>query len=319
MNLLVAVLLFIIGLVCIVKGGDYFVDAASWFSEITGIPKLIVGATVVSFATTLPELLVSVTASIEGVNGIATGNAIGSVACNTGLIMGISILMMPVPIKLSGFLDKGILLIVSTMALTYFGMDGQLVATEAMVLFALLGLFFYFNVSGAMAANSGKSKKDRKGISDKKDIYRNLIKFVVGVTGIVIGARLLVDNGEMIALAIGVPASVVGLTLVALGTSLPELVTTLTAISKKESNLSIGNILGANTIDITMILSTCALLSSDGLALTQSTVFMDLPVTLLLIIIAVIPPIFTKRLMRWQGGLMIAIYLVYVISITFIL
>ncbi len=316
--LLMPSLMFIVGLVLIVKGGDYFVTAASWMSEKTGIPKMIVGATVVSFATTLPELIVSVTATYKGLNGIAIGNAIGSVTCNTGLILGVSFLLLPVQVKLSTFLDKGILMIVSTLCLMFFSLDGKLVTTETYVLFGLLALFFYFNVSGAIS--SGKENKEGgtrvKTATSSSEVLLNLAMFVGGSVGIIIGAQLLVDNGETIARFFNVPDSVIGLTIVALGTSLPELVTTLTAIAKKESSLSVGNIIGANTIDMTLILSTCSLVSADGLTIEPATYMLDIPVSLSLMCIAIIPTIFTKKFSRWQGVLMLLVFGAYIWYVT---
>lgn len=159
MTLITPSILFVASLLLIVKGGDYFVDAASALSELTGIPKIIVGATVVSIATTMPELLVSVTATLKGLNGIAIGNVIGSAAFNTGTILGLSIAVLPAVMKRSAFLDKGLLMIASTIALMIFTKDQLLTKSESFVLFSLLAIFFYLNISSAI--HQGRSSTER--------------------------------------------------------------------------------------------------------------------------------------------------------------
>lgn len=316
MTLIMPGLLFAISLVLIVKGGDYFVDAASALSEQTGIPKIIVGATVVSLATTMPELLVSVTATLKGLNGIATGNVIGSAAFNTGIILGLSIAVMPAVMKRRVFLDKGLLMIASTLVLIVFTKDQLLSIPESFVLFCLLAIFFYFNLSSAITQS--RQATERPADWTLKEMLLTLIKFAGGALAIVFGARLMVDNGEILARSLGVPESIIGLTLVAVGTSLPELVTTITALTKKEPGLFIGNVIGANTIDITMVLSSCALISGRGLAVDPRAYQIDLPVTLLLMGIAIIPPAITGKFQRWQGLLLLLIYGGYLRYITMI-
>lgn len=306
MTLITTGLLFTFALLLMIKGGDYFVDAACALAEQTGIPKLIVGATVVSLATTMPELLVSVTATLKGLNGIAIGNVIGSAAFNTGVILGLSITVLPAVMRRSAFLDKGLLMLGSTIVLMLFAKDRLLSISEALVLFCLLAIFFYLNINSAV--EQGRQNPQRPAPWTLGEALLTLMKFAGGALAIVFGARMLVDNGEVLARALKVPESIIGLTLVAAGTSLPELVTTISALAKKEPALSIGNIIGANTIDITLILSSCGLISGRGLAMEQRAYLIDLPVTLLLMGIAILPPALTGKFQRWQG---IALLLVY--------
>ncbi len=318
-TIFVPVVLFCVGLVLIVKGGDYFVDSARWISLRTGIPKMIVGCTIVSLATTLPELLVSITATSSGLNGIAIGNAVGSVTANTGLIMGLSLLMMPVAVARSTIIDKGVLLIGSTFLLLLFSLDGELVLLESIILFGLLAVFVYLNVRNTLVFSEGvdDGKDTLPPFSFfSKECMLGIAKFVGGAVSMVIGARLLIVNGEFLARSFGVSEAIIGLSIVAIGTSLPELATTLTAIKKGESELSVGNILGANTIDITMILATCSFISKDGLVIGRQTIMLDLPITLLLIVIGVVPALITQQFKRWQAALMLGIYFAYMIYIT---
>lgn len=309
MEYLPALLLFAVGVLFIVKGGDYFVDAASWIAEVSGIPKFVVGATIVSLATTLPELLVSSIAAYEGKVDMAIGNAVGSVAANTGLILGISLLFMPVAIRRKQLAPKGLLLMATIGALWLVAGNGSLSVGKSVVLFVIFGVFLLENVLAAKAAPDALSEE--RPARDRKTVCVNLAKFVFGTAGIVIGSQLLVDKGSLLARVIGIPESIIGLTAIAIGTSLPELVTTITAIRKKESSLSVGNILGANIIDTALILPVCAVISGGSIPVSAQNLAADIPVTLLLAGLAIIPALMTKKFHRWQGALCIAVYLGY--------
>lgn len=310
-NMVYVVIMFIIGLVCIVKGGDVFVDAATWIAEATKIPKFIIGATVVSFATTLPELLVSAFATAEGSNGIAVGNAVGSVTANVGLIMSISILCMPAVVKRSEVAFKGSLMVLACAALFAFSFNGHLTIAPSVIILLIFVIFMIENIV------TGKKSMGIEHVENPikvtgKDVAINLTKFVLGAAGIVVGSDLLVDEGTVIAKSLGVSEAVIGVTLIAVGTSLPELVTTITAIIKKQSDLSIGNIIGANIIDLTLILPICSFISGGSLVIDKQSSLLDMPVCLLIISIAILPTIIRKKLTRAQGLIMICIYIGYV-------
>lgn len=308
-----AVILFIIGIILIVKGGDFFVDAASWMAEVSGIPKFVVGATVVSLATTMPELLVSSMAAAEGKVDMAIGNAIGSVIANTGLIMAVGVFFMVPVMKRKQLLPKGILLLVTVGALWLLGMGGSLTIKESIVLLIIFIIFIAVNVMEAKAGagTSTEEKPDHSG----KVIVINICKFVFGAIGIVIGSQLLVDKGSFIAGELGVPEKVIALTAVAIGTSLPELVTTITAIVKKQSSLSVGNIVGANIIDCALILPVCAIISKGSVAVSESTVRMDMPVCALVTAVMLIPSFFTEKFQKWQAVAALVIYAVYLVIV----
>lgn len=251
MEMFLAVLLFVIGLVLIIKGGDFFVDAASWIAEVSGIPNFIIGATIVSLATTLPELLVSIMATAGGQTGIAVGNAVGSVTANTSLILAISLVFAPCVVSRKQFGLKGFLMILSSVLLFVLSLSGHLKLLPSLLLFIVLGVFVYENIASAKKEGGNV---ERRRIENKKEIVVNILKFIFGAAGIVVGARLLVDNGTIIAEKLGVPDSIIGVTMIAIGTSLPELTTAIIALVKKKGNLSLGNIIGANIIDMTLIL-----------------------------------------------------------------
>lgn len=312
MELAMIIFLFIVGIVFIVKGGDYFVDAASWIAEVSGIPKLIIGATIVSLATTLPEMLVSVMAAAKGSVDMAIGNAVGSVTANIGLIMAISLVCMPGIIKRSDYLIKSVLMLAAAALIVFSGFKGETGMAVSAALLVIFILFLWENIASAkrsMKAEEGGEEK--KQISGKKEVITNLIKFAVGAVGIVWGADLLVDNGSALATMIGIPERVIGVTIIAVGTSLPELITTITAIIKKQSSLSVGNILGANIIDLTLILPLSAFVSGKALPIAETSARLDLPACLVVGCIAVIPAMIFQKFQKWQGILLLAVYAVY--------
>lgn len=311
MSTFFVVVLFLLGILLIVKGGDIFVDAASWMAEVSGIPKLIIGATVVSVATTLPEIIVSLLAAFQGKPDMAIGNAVGSVTVNIGFIMALSIVCMPAVMKRSKLAFKGLLMLLSVLLLYLFSRGGELKVAASLVLLALFLVFIVENVHEAKksmdSGNTGKTKLN------KKELAVNLAKFIFGAAGIVLGAQLLVDNGSTLARILGIPESIISATMIAIGTSLPELVTTVTAIVKKQSALSIGNIIGANIIDLTVILPLCAIVSGGALPISRQGILLDLPVCLGIIAVAILPTLFTQKFSRLQGILLMLVYIAYVV------
>lgn len=307
-SLLAVILLFLVGLVLIVKGGDLFVDAAVWMAEASGMPKFLIGATVVSFATTLPELMVSVTGVLKGEVDLAVGNAVGSVTANTGLILGISVVCIPALIHRRQIAPKALLMAAASLTLLLLCRGGTLRLGPSAILLVIFILFIWENISSAKTAPQAAGSS----AVDKKEAPRQIIKFLLGIMAIVLGADLLIDNGSALAAALGVPSAIIGVTVIAIGTSLPELVTTLTAIAKRESSLSVGNIIGANIIDLTMILPVCSLLSGGSLTISQQGVALDLPACFLIILLGILPPLVKGRFYRWQGAAMLASYAFYV-------
>lgn len=303
--------LFAVGLGLIIKGGDFFVDAASWIAESFGIPKFIVGATIVSLATTLPELLVSITAAFEGQTEMAIGNAIGSVTANSGLIMGISVLFAPMVICRKTFMPKGFLLLGSVLLLYLLSLGGYLNVLPAMLMFVLLALFFVENVISAKNEIKCAQEQPKSVEKDKKTVTVNTVKFILGILGIVGGSRLLVTYGTLLAEKWGVPEAVISVTMIAIGTSLPELTTTIVALTKKQSSLSVGNIIGANIIDLTLILPICSIISGKSLPIQRQTMWLDMPFCLGIIAIAIIPTVIFKKFHKLQGLAMLAAYATY--------
>ncbi len=336
LEIIIALVLFAVGIVLIVKGGDWFVDAASWIAEVLGIPQFIVGATIVSFATTLPELLVSAIAAAQGESAIAIGNAVGSVTANSGLIMAIALIVAPFALKRKDFALQGSLLLASVALL--FGLSSGALVDGAqfglnmylgILLFIPLVIFMTYNVfSAKKEMSAGKTamlnnygmKADLEKVvvaKDKKTIVNNVFKFVFGLGFIVGGAQLLVDYASSLAEMAGIPKEVISATIVAVGTSLPELVTMVTALAKKKGSMSVGNIIGANIIDITLILPICALIAGTAggagtfLPVVLENMVFDFPFCLGIVTIAILPSLFTQKFQRWQGISMLTAYVAY--------
>lgn len=343
MEKVVMYLLFVVGVVLIVKGGDWFVDGAVWLAEVTKIPKFIIGATIVSLATTLPEIIVSTIAAVKGHSilvsgvgnyiaasqekvGMAIGNGIGSVICNTALILAVSITFMPIAAERKSFAPKGFLLLAALIALFAFSFGGNFPIAGAVVLIVIFALYIAENIrsaknqstmnpaSGVAEASSGVAAET--AATDKKSIVLNILRIVFGAACIVFGSQLLVDNGSKIASSWGVSEAVIGVTIVAVGTSLPELVTAITSLVKKQSDMSVGNVIGANVIDTTLILAVCSFVYGGKLPVSAQNIYLDFPVAILVTLIAVVPTTICKKFRRWQGIVMLAIYLAYLILVT---
>lgn len=307
MEIAIAAGLFVLGLVLIVKGGDVFVDAAVWTARASGMPPFLIGATIVSLATTLPELLVSLFAAAQGNAGMAVGNAVGSVTANTGLILAVALLFLPHAIRRAQYLLQSLLLIGATALLWLLSWlsDGQLPALWSAALLPFLALYLWNSVRTARREQA--APEERLPATGRR-VAQNVAKFLCGAAALAAGSQLLVDGGSTLASAFGVPDELIAVTLVAVGTSLPELVTTLTAVRKKQASLSVGNILGANLIDTCLILPASALLAGGTLSVPAQAITLDMPVCLLLTLVGLAPTLVRGRFSRWQGALLLSLY-----------
>lgn len=311
MDYALILVIFLGGIILIVKGGDWFVDAASYIAEVSGIPKLIVGATIVSLATTLPEMLVSAMAALQGKTDMAVGNAVGSVTANLGLIMALSVICMPVCIRRGDYLFKSLLMLAAAWIVAAGGREGAVGLGPSLALMVVFALFLFENLRCAhrsMRCGGAGDLSIFRPAPARRDLLFQCLKFTAGAVAVVMGADLLVDSGSALARLAGVSERIIGVTIVAVGTSLPELVTTVTAIAKRQSALSIGNILGANILDLTLILPMSALVSGEALPIAPVSSAVDLPACLLVGCIAVIPAMVSARFQRWQGAALLAMY-----------
>ncbi len=322
--------LFAVGIILIVKGGDWFVDGAAWIAEVTGIPKFIVGATIVSVATTLPEIFVSSIAAVEGheilMSGVgdyifqaeekvslAIGNGVGSVICNTAMILALSLVFMPTEIERRKFTPKAVHLGLALVALMVMTRTGALSTRGSII---LLVIFVSFILENIRSAKSDSLDDDDPPQVDKKTVIRNVLGIIVGALCIVFGSRFLVNYGSDIARSWGVSEGIIGVTMVAVGTSLPELVTAISAIIKKQPSMSVGNVIGANIIDTVLILPICSLIYGGTLPVSVQNIFLDFPVCALVSVIALVPTVIGKKFFRWQGILLLLIYAAYLVIVS---
>ena len=312
--MLLSVLLFLVGLLCLIKGGDWFVEGASALARRFHLPELLIGATVVSIGTTLPEVMVSTMSAVSGHGEIAYGNAIGSVICNAALIAAITIAVRPGPVD-PKTLRTPVAFFFAAAAIYCVAAYGFGKFTRPMGL-VMLALFVAY-----MAANVAQMKRapapaegPAEAAEAEMTMAKTLVLLVAGAVLIAVGADLLVDNGTRIAQALGVPESVIALTFVALGTSLPELVTAITSLVKGCSDLSLGNIVGANVFNLVLVsgmsvtIAPFTIPQSSTLFGVNSSLVLDLPVMLAVMVIMCLPALLRGKLSRAQGVGLLCIY-----------
>ena len=315
-----AILLFVVGLVCLIKGGDWFVDGASGLARRFNLPELLIGATVVSIGTTLPEVMVSTMSALSGHGEIAYGNAIGSVICNTALIAAITIAVKPGPVdRRSLRVPVLFFYIAAAIYCVAAYVMGKFTRPMGIIMLSVFVAYMIFNVRAMKGATepatepSTEEEQSEEGLP----ISKIMILLVVGAVLIAIGADLLVDNGTLIAEGLGVPESVIALTFVALGTSLPELVTAITSLAKGHGALSLGNVIGANVFNLVLVsgvsvtLAPFAVPQSAKLWGVNASLIFEIPVMLLVMSILSLYALWKGRLSRMQGIILLAIYVVF--------
>lgn len=314
------------GFILLIKGGDMFVDAASSIAKRFKLPELLIGATVVSIGTTLPEVMTSAMGAVSGSGEIAYGNAIGSIICNTSLIAALTIAIKP------GKADKKTLIF----PVSFFFATSVFYALNAYIgggferwtgLVLLLGFVFYMVMN---VINMKKNPVDAEieslpecEVVEEKESSIGLIKDIViliaGAALIALGAYLLVESATAIAQQLGVPESVIGLTVVAIGTSLPELVTAITSLIKGHGALSLGNIIGANIFNLVLVSGVAVAINpfpvpENSLLFGQNASFiLDIPVMFIVMAVMTLPALFKGKLSRWQGISLLAIYAAFML------
>lgn len=320
--MLTSLLLLLGGLAVIVKGGDLFVAAALRLAGFLRLPRVVIGSTLVSLATTMPELVVSITAGLRGESGLAVGNAVGSVICNLALILGVTACLKPVEIHLASLrlplatlLAAGVLLGLLTWDLRLERWQGGLLLTLGVGYFA--GDFVRHwrsrkpaEVSEAKAIGEGVTETRFQWLETKPG---SLVQFLLGAIVVVLGSRLIVDGAVGVASLLGIPSIVIGLTVVAFGTSLPEFVTAVTSARSSVTDLAVGNVLGANIANLTLIAGTAALIRP--VELDRLTQLFSFPVMIGLILLLLGMLWRARGLTRRNGVLLLTIYAAYLASL----
>lgn len=316
----------IIGFFLLIKGADIFVSGASNISKKLGIPSVIVGLTIVSLGTSAPELAVSIISSIKGSNELAVGNVLGSNLFNTLMVLGVTTIIMPLTIKKSDVKrDFGINIIVTILflILTFTkilgGKDNYISRVDGIIL--LIGCISYISyliLSIKTNKVEGEIIQEELAVESTAEIntFKSIINLIIGVLGIVIGGQCVVDSATAIATSLGMSEKLVGLTIVAMGTSLPELVTSVVAALKGEEDIALGNILGSNIFNILLIIGVSSAISP--IAVSSNLIFDFVFLILVTLIIGIM--IFTtkseeKRFGRKEGIILVSFYILYMIYI----
>lgn len=305
-------LLLFAGLLLLFISGKYLVDSSVAISRRLKIPRMIVGLTVVAFGTSAPELLVSLQAAFSGYPEIAIGNVVGSNISNILLVLAITALIFPIPAPASSVKRDWPIMMGISLLLFVLSLDGWISRLEGAVFVSLLAGYILFSVLGTRGMARGADRESEQGEQDQMRWWVAGIIFLGSCLGLAFGADLLVENVALIAEEIGLSRRVVSITMVAVGTSIPELATSVIAALKKETEISVGNIIGSNIMNIVSVLGFTSLVSPISVS-TEIARF-DIPwmlgVSLLLLLLML--PAARSRITRWEGLLMIFIYLLYI-------
>ena len=317
MNIFLAIISLVGGFVLLIKGADWFVEGSSSVAKLLKVPTIIIGLTVVAFGTSLPEASVSISSALAGKNALAISNVVGSNIFNTLVVLGASALIVPVCVQ-PGSIKKdipfSILCTVALLGALLLGMDTvdgvssyTLGFLGGLVLAVLFAFYMYWQISAALKARKAGTAGEEEEVKVLSPL-KSAIFIVVGVACIIIGGDLVVDGASAIAMKFGMSETLVGMTIVALGTSLPELVTSMVAAKKGESDLAVGNVIGSNIFNILFVLGFSALIAP------MTVDILSVIDTIAVIGVSVLALVFSatgKKISRVEGGIMLAAYFGY--------
>ena len=320
--MLIPIIMLIVGFALLIKGGDWFVDGASGIARRFRLPEILIGATVVSIGTTLPEVMVSAGAAFQGSGSIAYGNAIGSIICNTALISAITIALKPGKAERKSMIIPVVAFFLAAAVYCFVAyVTGTFSRPIGLILLAMFVVYMVITVARMKKGTSSQSDDAQHNEEENQggSLLKDIILLVIGAVLIAFGADFLVDNAIIIAEKVGVSQKVIGLTIVALGTSLPEFVTAITSLIKGHGSLSLGNIIGANLFNLVLVsgaaitISPFDLPSSGLIGGINSSLVLDIPVMLTVMAILTVPTLIKQKLSRWQGIALLGIYAAFCI------
>ena len=308
MSLILAIVILIIGFILLTKGADYFIENSASFAEEKGISPHVVGVTIVAFGTSLPELLVSIISSVQGYNDLALGNIVGSNISNIGLVLSVSTFIFYYVLKTDISPDKdanndSYVMLLAVLMLYFFATDKSISQIEGAVFFSLYIIYIFWLYK--------RTKGDEVSNDESKTSYMFLIG---GLIALLIGAQLTVDSAVEIALAIGIPEIVIGLSVVAVGTSLPELAGTISAARMGHKEIAVGNVIGSNIANIFLVMGVLSLI--NPIAVEDFVVDQTLPLLIILTIVTF--GLIRIPLNRLSGSLLFAFFLFFIYQLTFI-
>lgn len=325
MSVWIEITFFVAGLILIIKGGDLFVAAAVRLAEFYRMPRVVIGSTLVSLATTTPELAVSIMSGLEDAPGLAVGNAVGSVICNIGLILGITAVIKQVDvhfkvlkIPLLGMFAAGILVALMSWNLSISRLQGVLLILAGTCYF---GWNFWLHWKDRSPEALKEASAIEEGVTTTRFVWLKtkpgtFVQFLLGAGIVVFGSRILVIGAVGISERMGIPPIVVGLTVVAVGTSLPELITAITSSRKSVSDLAVGNVLGANVANLTFIIGAAALVK--GIDIERTTRLFDIPMMFAIMTLLFWFLYTDRRLTRKEGILLLSVYVAYLVALAVI-
>ncbi|MCC6711803.1 MAG: calcium/sodium antiporter [Candidatus Dadabacteria bacterium] len=309
------IILFILGFVLLVAGAEALVRGASRLAAIAGIPPLIIGLTVVAFGTSSPEAAVSFSASLNGQGDIALGNVVGSNIFNVLFILGISAMIVPLFVSRQLIRLDVPIMIGSSVLLFVLALDGDIGSVDGLALLACIAAYLVFLIRQARRERSRPDDEFEKEYGDgrKKSVVKDIVFIAAGLGLLILGSKWLVEGAIYIATGLGVSELVIGLTVIAAGTSLPEVATSVIASIRGERDIAVGNVVGSNIFNILFILGFSGVLAPGGIPIPESVLGFDMPV-MLAVSVACLPIFFTGNLIaRWEGAVFFLYYIAYVV------
>jgi len=315
---LILVLIIAVTLYALSKGADILVDQAVSLSIYLGVPKMIIGATIVSLGTTLPEASVSVLAAVNGNPDLALGNAIGSIIADTGLIIGLAALIGKLPVdklvvQRQGKIQVWAGILLAFVSLPFFSRsNGHIGQSIGWLFILLLILYIYLSIKWTRNSSPGKNNSDNNISEEKNPLILQIIKLLIGIALVIGASKILIPTVEITAIRIGIPQSIIAATLVAFGTSLPELITAITAVRRGHGELAIGNIVGADILNVLFVIGAAAAVTKGGLIVPVNFYYLQIP-TMLIIILSF--RMFSRgeneEITKKEGLFLLAIYILY--------
>ncbi|MCA0384543.1 MAG: calcium/sodium antiporter [Firmicutes bacterium] len=308
--------LLIAGFAALIKGADYFVDGASGIAKFLKIPSILIGLTIVAFGTSSPEAAVSISAALKGNNGIALGNVLGSNIFNISVIIGITALIFPLDVHKQTMRKEIPLTLLAGVALLILSADGFLKEGQSLLLDRADGLilllffivFVYYIIEAALNSKDSQENYLPENDHETPKLGLNILYTLGGLLAILIGGNWVVNSSIEIATSFGISQTIIGLTIVAVGTSLPELITSVTAARKKNTDIAIGNIVGSNIFNIFFILGASALISPIAI---DSHLMLELFLNIAMTIVLLIFSRSQNKIVRWEGIAFILLYILY--------
>ena len=313
------ILFLVVGFVLLIRGADTFVNSASTIAKAFKIPTIVIGMTIVAFGTSAPEAAVSISSSLSNSVGVCVGNIVGSNMFNLLVVLGLSAVFIPVALEREVVKTDVLFMTLASVLLMVcaliFGQNGNfmLIRIECIIMLVLIIAYVTWSVIKVLKNNKEESAEEPKEISEKKpNIFMAVVLLIVGLAGIVVGGDFVVFCAKNIAISLGASELLVGLTIVAVGTSLPELITSLIAIRKKENEIALGNVIGSNLFNILFILGMSGTISPLPIAMNA---LIDIIILAVISIAFFIYCWFRKDINRVTGIVMVSMYVVYLVYI----